>query len=149
MQITKCLSMFTNQTYYFSTCILGFVELFYYEIMKKNNFETFIVFLSHLDINNYMYQPYERIMRKPTICIGKKKDADQLLNPKFPASSCLLCLYSPEVMSQQNMCIQNLVELRPCITLEPEILYLAYLALEVTSPAIVGLNAFLASPNLP
>ena len=34
-------------------------------------------------------------------------------------------------------------------TLEPEILYLAYLALEVTSPAIVGLNAFLASPNLP
>ena len=35
------------------------------------------------------------------------------------------------------------------ITLEPEILYLAYLALEVTSPAIVGLNAFLASPNLP
>ena len=29
-------------------------------------------------------------------------------------------------------------------TLEPEILYLAYLALEVTSPAIVGLNAFLA-----
>ena len=35
------------------------------------------------------------------------------------------------------------------VTLEPEILYLAYLALEVTSPAIVGLNAFLASPNLP
>ena len=34
-------------------------------------------------------------------------------------------------------------------TLEPEILYLAYLTLEVTSPAIVGLNAFLASPNLP
>ena len=34
-------------------------------------------------------------------------------------------------------------------SLEPEILYLAYLALEVTSPAIVGLNAFLASPNLP
>ena len=34
-------------------------------------------------------------------------------------------------------------------TLEPEILYLAYLALEVTSPAIVGLNAFLASPNIP
>ena len=34
-------------------------------------------------------------------------------------------------------------------TLEPEILYLAYLALEVTSPAIVGLNAFLASLNLP
>ena len=25
----------------------------------------------------------------------------------------------------------------------------AHLALEVTSPAIVGLNAFLASPNLP
>ena len=35
------------------------------------------------------------------------------------------------------------------ITLEPEILYLAYLELEVTSPAIVGLNAFLDSPNLP
>ena len=34
-------------------------------------------------------------------------------------------------------------------TLEPEILYLAYLELEVTSSAIVGLNAFLASPNLP
>ena len=35
------------------------------------------------------------------------------------------------------------------ITLEPEILYLAYLELEVTSSAIVGLNAVLASPNLP
>ena len=35
------------------------------------------------------------------------------------------------------------------VTLEPEILYLAYLELEVTSSAIVGLNAFLASPNLP
>ena len=58
MQITKCLSMFTNQTYYFSTCILGFVELFYYEIIKKNNFKTFIVFLSHRDINNNIYQPY-------------------------------------------------------------------------------------------
>ena len=34
-------------------------------------------------------------------------------------------------------------------TLEPEIRYLAYLELEVTSSAIVGLNAFLASPNLP
>ena len=34
-------------------------------------------------------------------------------------------------------------------TLEAEILYLAYLALEVTSPAIVGLTAFSASPNLP
>ena len=33
--------------------------------------------------------------------------------------------------------------------IEPEILYLAYLELEVTSSAIVGLNAFLASPNLP
>ena len=45
---------------------------------------------------------------------------------------------------QCNMCV--------CIcniTLEPEILYLAYLELEVTSSAIVGLNAFLASPNLP
>ena len=33
------------------------------------------------------------------------------------------------------------------LTLEPEILYLAYLALEKTSPAIVGLNAFLARPK--
>ena len=57
-----------------------------------------------------------RLMRKPTICIGKNKDTDQLrgdreadqrlcfcysdvqflyfLNPKFQASSHLLCLYS-------------------------------------------------------
>ena len=52
-------------------------------------------------------------MGKPTICIGENKDADQLrgvsafvlaagivqflfyLNPKFQASSLLLCLYSP------------------------------------------------------
>ena len=44
---------------------------------------------------------------------------------------------------------ENLEILHVPFTLEPEILYLAYLALEVTSPAIVGLNAFLASPNLP
>ena len=37
-----------------------------------------------------------RIMRKLTICIGKNKGADQLLNPKFPASSYLLCLYSSD-----------------------------------------------------
>ena len=37
----------------------------------------------------------------------------------------------------------------PVSTLEPEILYLAYLELELTSSAIVGLNAFLASPYLP
>ena len=58
-----------------------------------------------------------RLMRKPTICISENKDADQLrgnreadqrlcfrytdstlpllLNPKFPVSSHLLCLYSP------------------------------------------------------
>ena len=50
-------------------------------------------------------------MGKPTICIGENKDADQLisafvfaprivqflffLNPKFQASSLLLCLYRP------------------------------------------------------
>ena len=54
-----------------------------------------------------------RLMRKPTICIGENKDADQLrgnrdfvfatrivqflfyLNPKFQASSSFLCLYRP------------------------------------------------------
>ena len=66
------------------------------------------------DIN--VQQHMSHLMGKPTICIGENKDADQLrgtaklisafvfatrigrflyfLNPKFPVSSCLLCLYS-------------------------------------------------------
>ena len=34
-------------------------------------------------------------------------------------------------------------------TLEPKNLYLSYFEFEVTSSVIVGLNAFLRSPNLP
>ena len=34
-------------------------------------------------------------------------------------------------------------------SLEPKFLFLSYLGLEVTSFALVGLNAFLARPNFP
>ena len=73
-------------------------------------------------LNRFDYLEMSRLMRKPTICICENKDADQLrsncdavtaklisafifatrivqflyfLNPKFPVSSHLLCLYSP------------------------------------------------------
>ena len=51
--------------------------------------------------------------------------------------------------NSSNIYVIDLLMMILSCTLEPEILYLAYLELEVTSSAIVGLKAFLASPNLP